>query len=434
MRKTFIALGLGASVALLGCTRPDVVPKSSGSVALSPDDALLFVADANHDVLTVIDLKTRAVLAQTPVGKSPERVAVAPNGDVYVTSKGARTVSRLSPDGRHVEVTATVGAEPVGLSLSRDGQELLVANSMSGTVSRLDAKTLGVKTELQVGGQPWSLSPLADGKTVYVTDFAGGSVKVLSLESGAVTSTVTLEQSPASECAWGIAPVREPAQATDVIVSPDGERAYVAHVQSRTGVLDSTHPTNTRMATSLAFAVAPALSTLDTATHMHKMEPSNGTMPMDPSAPQATGATDFPPAILTTNMTADCQNIGRPPGMDSPSSLVADALGEWIFVADHNSNAVAVVSSTRRQDDRFLDPQRGIAGLVRVGARPTGIAVAGDLKHAYVHNALDGTISMHRELERAAGRLGHHSLRHLGPRPPTWSAAAASSTRPSIRA
>jgi cytochrome c peroxidase len=173
-------------------------------------------------------------------------------------------------------------------------------------------------------------------------------------------------------------------------------------VQSRTGILDSTHPTQARMATSLAFAVAPGLSTIDTATHMHKMEPAQNNVMLDPSAPTANGPVDFPPAILTTNMTADCQNIGHPPGMDSPSSLVADALGEWIFVADHNSNAVAVVSSTRRQDDRYADPQRGIAGLVRVGARPTGIAVAGDLRHAYVHNALDGTISV---IENSGGKL-----------------------------
>jgi YVTN family beta-propeller protein len=369
---------------LLSCAPQRVVPKSSGSIAVSNDDALLFVADADHDTVTVIDTARREVVRQTRVGRQPERVLVTPSGDVYVTNRGSRSVSRLTREGALVEATGTVGAEPVGMALMPEGDRLLVANSMSGTVSILDARTLETRREVAVGGRPWALSITPDGQRVYVTDFADGAVKVVELERG-VLSTLTLEQPPQVECAWGNVPARTPAQAADVVVSPEGDRMYVAHVQSRTGAPEGFN-------TSLRLAVAPAMSTIDTATvAVERDQPAPSRF--EPLAEPAT-APAFPPALLSTNLDQSCTTIRGGTGMDAPSSLVVDALGEWIFVADHNSNAIAVVSSTRRLDERFRVPERGIADVVWVGARPTGIAVAGDLRTMWVHNALDYTVSV----------------------------------------
>jgi DNA-binding beta-propeller fold protein YncE len=94
------------------CKQSKVVPKSSGSVAVSRDDALLFVADAYHDRLTVIDTASKTVLRQTALAMGPERGPVAPSGAVSVTSRGARTVSRLTADGAAVLATATACTSP----------------------------------------------------------------------------------------------------------------------------------------------------------------------------------------------------------------------------------------------------------------------------------------------------------------------------------
>ena len=91
--------------------------------------------------------------------------------------------------------------------------------------------------------------------------------------------------------------------------------------------------------------------------------------------------------------------------MDAPSSLVIDATGDWLYVADHNSNALAIVSARGSQNPSFFDPERGIVDLVRVGARPTGIAVSGDLTRAYVHSAFDYEVAV-VERDANSGRLG----------------------------
>ncbi|MBL8920781.1 MAG: hypothetical protein JNJ54_18095 [Myxococcaceae bacterium] len=379
-------------VVLVACAEERSTPRSSGSLAISQDDALLFVADADHDAVVVIDTATRRVVRQTAVARQPERVLVAPDGALFVTSRGARTVSRLSAEGEAVLATATVGAEPVGLALTSDGKRLLVANSLSGSVSVLDATSLAPVRELTVGGQPWALALGAGDRQLYVTDFLSGSLRVVDLE-GPANQTLTLEQPPQAECVWGTAPLREPAQAADVVLSPDGARAFVAHVQSRTGV-------ERRVNGSLRLAVAPALSTIDTGTA--RVLRDSLTNETRFRADDTERRADFPPALLSTNLDESCQLVGGGNGMDAPSSLVIDGRGEWIFVADHNSNAVAVVSATGVVNSSFRDPQRGIADVVRVGAKPTGLAVAGDLKHAWVHNALDYTVSL---VQSRDGRL-----------------------------
>ncbi|MHB8877518.1 MAG: c-type cytochrome [Myxococcaceae bacterium] len=380
--KHQLALGV-ALVALVSCTsqQQGVPAKSSGSIGITHDDLLLYVADADHDRVTVVNARSREVVGHVPVGAHPERVLVGPDDAVYVSNRGSRSVTRLAPGSTQVESTGTVGAEPVGMALSPDGQRLYVANSMSGTVSVLDPKTLQAQAELKVGGEPYSLAVLPDGKSAYITDFSGGNLQVLDLRTGTITSRVNLAQPPGAECRFGTAPPRTPAQPADVVVSPDGERAYVAHVQSRTG--------SGGVQTSMALAVAPALSTVGTHRNALMQEPVGDE-----------AEADFPASILATNLDQTCQNVDRGAGMDAPSSLVVDGSGEWIFVADHNSNAVAVVSAVRHHSGEYRVPERGIYDVVRVGARPTGIAVTGDLRTAYVHNALDYTISVVENRDR----------------------------------
>ncbi|MBS1153427.1 MAG: hypothetical protein H6Q89_5125, partial [Myxococcaceae bacterium] len=350
-----------------------------GSLAVSRDDALLYVADADHDRLTLIDSKTGFVVRHVPVGRHPERVAVGPDGTVFVTNRGSRTVTQLTRDGM-VQATVEVGAAPIGLSVSRDGKRLFVANSTSGTVSELDTQPLAVRRTIEVGGTPWALAVHPDGQQLFVSDFLEGQLKIVPLTGGRIEAA-RLEQPAGAWCQGSRSPARQPAQAADVILSPEGDRVFVAHVQSRT--------TNTG---SLAFAVAPALSTVDSRSRQALLEQPTGGL----DAPEP----DFPATLLATQLDEQCAPRGG--GLDAPSSLVIDGLGEWIFVADHNSNAVAVVSATRRVDERFASPERGIYGVVRVGARPTGIAVAGDVKSAWVHNSLDYTVS---KIELREGRL-----------------------------
>jgi len=383
MKKTaLMTVGALLGVSLAGCpAEKSYLPRSSGSLGLTSDDATLYVADPDHNQVNVISTKTMETIAQIPVGLAPERILIGPDNTVYVSNRGDRSVMRIAAGSFEVSATQQVGGEPVGMSLSPQGH-LLVANSSSGSVSVLDGVTLALSEEIQVGGTPWAVSAM-DGKA-YVTDLLSSRVVVVDTDNGRVEDEMDIAHEQSENCWWGSAPARTPNEPADIVLSPEGDRAYVAHVLARTGT-DGFGNLN------LNLAVAPAVSTVNTSRNQIL---SASKSIDDPSR-------DYPGQMLASSDDETCAAVNQN-SMDAPSSLVVDSTGEWLYVADHNSNALAIVSARGRQWPSFTDPERGIVDLVRVGARPTGLAVRGDLSAAYVHNAFDYSISV---VERVGDRL-----------------------------
>src|SRR5215831_14927728 len=73
-------------------------PYSSQPLAMSADDSLLLVANPDNNTVTLFDLKNgNALLAEIPVGKEPNGVALSPDGSHgYVANTVDGTVSVLN--------------------------------------------------------------------------------------------------------------------------------------------------------------------------------------------------------------------------------------------------------------------------------------------------------------------------------------------------
>src|SRR5579871_5194009 len=106
-------------------------PTSAGSIALSSDDALVYVADADRNVLTVVDAASSQKIADVPVGAAPARVLVGPDDLIYVSNRMGRSVSVIRRGSWSELDRIPVGIEPVGLALSADNAMLYVVNSAS---------------------------------------------------------------------------------------------------------------------------------------------------------------------------------------------------------------------------------------------------------------------------------------------------------------
>jgi DNA-binding beta-propeller fold protein YncE len=121
-------------------------------VAVSPDGRLLYVTtegpygrDGRLWVIDAVRVErgdiTHAVLASTPAGCAPVRVALAPEGtEVWVTAQQSNALlafnakSLLVHPATALQVVIPVGSEPVGLALVDHGRRALVANSNRGIV------------------------------------------------------------------------------------------------------------------------------------------------------------------------------------------------------------------------------------------------------------------------------------------------------------
>lgn len=381
--RSLMLLALAAACAESQDPVPGYV-SSSGSLTLSRDDARVYVADADHRALFVLDAKQGTEVARIDLGAQPAEVLRGPGGAVYVSLRGGRSVARV--EDTRIVAQGTTGAEPVGMALSPDAKRLYVANMSSRSLSVLDAGTLArIRPDIPIGQAPRAVAALPSGR-VFVGDFLAGSVSEVDPESGEVPSTVEFIVPAVAECGGG--DERSPSQVTAVALAPKGDRLYAVHVQSRL------EPQRTRWGgdVSLAQAVAPAIATVELKSGRQLLDPRPFQDCFDECDPP-----DFPPPLLVTS-------CAPPPGMDAPSAMVVDPSGAWLFVADHNSNALAVVSATRLQEESFRFPERGLADVVPIGARPTGLALSGDQGAIYVHAAFDYTVAVVRAVDSGASR------------------------------
>jgi cytochrome c553 len=165
----------------------------------------------------------------------------------------------------------------------------------------------------------------------------------------------------------------------DAVVSPEG-RLYLAHVQVKadpasTDVPGAYYGSDFSSGVSVP-VVAEAVTTFDTETDTVVPQPNI-------ASPVNQQGEVVPPALFVAE--------GQP--MATPAAAALDPTGSWLFIANQNTDNVVVVSVRGRRSPTSV---QGIFAQVKVGAGPKGIALSPDGRTAYVHNALDYTVSVLR--------------------------------------
>jgi DNA-binding beta-propeller fold protein YncE len=425
------ALAALISLALVGCPGSQgsapMRGSADGTLALSVDGSLLFAVNPDVPKLAIIDTSSQTLLTSLTVGQNPSRVLVGPGDMVYVANRGSRSVSVLKrgTDGSFTQ-TALVdtGAEPIGLALSADGRTLYVACSAQGSVQAFDlgASIKPVSTWVsQLGDLPRTVAVLPDGR-LYVGHFLSAQVDILDPSSGALlnslssqvgvdpTLTVIGGVEPMGELAAGSAPsvTFRPTGLESILIAPDGVRAYLLHRRDRNGII----ATDGSGSNSTTPVVTPAITTIEL----------EGDKVLDETQ---TTRRDFPPAVVfpDNRMTSTVVGPGGEPpqfrgtgggtgggggggsygggvtilGVDGsgwtqgPSAAVEDARGNYLFIANRNTNNVTVLPTSRRSG---IDAPGGIIHVVAVGDGPSGLALSPDNKTLYVHNQIDDSVSV----------------------------------------
>lgn len=426
---------------------------ASGSVAVSRDDSLVYAVDADLDTLFVAKASDAKVVAEVKVGKSPEKVLVAPDDTIYVANRFGRSVSVVRKGEATVAATIDVGIEPVGLAISADGKTLYVVNSSSradldvGTVMAFDTASRELKWETPVGPEPRGITLLANGKAM-VTLFKSGDVVTLDAKKGTLDATSSDLFRELNKTALGIgsagvpAPLPRPIDTTGpqtrraramsaIVANPSGTQVYTAALLSTDTVLN-TRPTEGFGGGSAGggpaggFGAGPGRP---------------GSSASGYGAPGACGNTGAvaAPALLTFDengkaLVDDVQACSfsiqeRPPMMlgsptpgepvQGPTAIATDPSGAFLFIANRESNNVSIIPTTGTATNSRTDFDKRFTGaapttgqqVVRVGAGPTGIAVSHDGKTAWVFNAFDHSLS---KLESQAGTVRAASVTTLG--------------------
>ncbi len=225
-------------------------PKHSTNVVYEgigsdPANHRVWVANADHDSVSVIRLGDGQLLAEISVGLRPTSLALAGDGLVYVVNKDAASVSLIDPDTLAVVDTFTGfarGSLPHGIVFDSVSAAPIGVVTLEGTgqVARVNFSNDSVQLE-DVGPTPRELSINADGTKVYVSRFitapvpnestrtlgtgGGGEVWVLDGTTLALQNTIVMPYNDVVDDVFAARGI--PNYLVAPVISPSGAFAFV---------------------------------------------------------------------------------------------------------------------------------------------------------------------------------------------------------------
>jgi YVTN family beta-propeller protein len=158
-----------------------------------------YVSIESGDV-AVYDATSGSHLGNIAVGGSPGHITLTPDGAVAYVSLPANGAVAIvdAPAGRLV-ATVPTAAGAAGSALTRDGRQLLVANSAANNVTIVDLASRQPAGTIAVGTGPQDVAVSPDGSPyAYVANTGADTVSVIDLSRRTVSKTLRVGQGPIS--------------------------------------------------------------------------------------------------------------------------------------------------------------------------------------------------------------------------------------------
>jgi YVTN family beta-propeller protein len=349
-------------------SRPPAPTLASTCISVSSDGSQLLATNPDSDSVAVVDTASYDLIAEIPVGTSPDHLALSPDGKrAFISNRGSDDISIVDLDALAVTDTITAGDRPAGLAISADGKRLAVALSGEDRVVILNPADLSVEETFEVDDRPYGLAFTPDGHHILASHLLSGQVSVITYPSYQLY--LPMISSP------GGADRADLLRSEDVKWLSASRSALIFPVQTI-----STWPN-----------VAPAASVLPNSAGTRAYLPQ--TMANGLGFNMQFDTTVFPKisVINLTNYTHQTSEHISLPETVQPVGL------PWAVALTKNESELWVVNSASN-DVSVVDISnpslpKGRANIA-VGANPRGIALSPDGAYAYVNNTLDGTISV----------------------------------------
>ena len=339
------AIGGGPAAAVVATV---TVGRHPRDIALSADEAFVYVANTDSGTLSVLATTTLSVNT-VPIGGRPSAVALLPDGGTYtVADSAARTVVLANRS------FTPVGGTPAGIAVT--GDRAYVTDDEAHTLDVLD---LGVdpptrvsQLALGVDTFPTAVVVTADGRTALVTRRAADDVAVIDLnvDPPTITATVPVVSVPAN-----------------IAITPDDRRAFVVG-----------RGTNGVTVLDLTTSPPTVVTTLDVEAPSDVAVSPDGarafvTQTIARENVTVVDCTTDPPQVITALAS----------GGIAPSAVAVTPDARWVLVVNTDPGNVTVLNNT-------TDPPSWRDLSFAIGQRGWDIAISPDGRRAYVAcNTLD---------------------------------------------
>lgn len=309
------------------------------------------VVSVNEDNDTVTAISANAPygkLWETKVAERPRTVAVAPNGNLWVTAQDGDVISVLSPTGSRLsDIPLPRASQPYGVAFPPNGEAAYVTLQATGELLMLDPVNGDIWDRVTVGHSARGIAIDADSDVALVTRFISPQThaEVIEVDIGSMTINDTINLAKDTTTIDG--PDRSrgvPNYLNSVTISPDGRTAWVPSNKTNVdrGAFNENQPI------TFETTVRAILSQIDLQTGQ-----------------------EIPANQL------DMDNRAQ------PKAVAFSALGDYTYTAIEGQNSVEIRDAYSRNR---------VNELVEVGQAPIGLARAGD--KLFVHGFLSRSISV----------------------------------------
>lgn len=195
------------------CARPR-------GITFNRDRTALFVGCGDDDTIGLYDIATFELKRRYRGIPDPETFDLHPDGQhLYISNEDDSEASVLDTETGEIVAHYSTGEEPEGVLITSDGRFAFVASEAANLVHVIDVQAKTVLKSIIVDTRPRRFALTPDEKQLWVSAELSGVVNIIDLATLEVVATVPFL--PKGMRKEQVTPV-------DVVITADGERAYVA--------------------------------------------------------------------------------------------------------------------------------------------------------------------------------------------------------------
>ena len=304
----------------------------------------------------------------TPVFNSGS-IALSSDGRTLITANMLNnTMSIVLPREAQRAAEIPVGFDPRSVAFTRDDTSALVVNRGDGSLSIIDMAEGSLSDTFAIGVLPYAVVT-DNNQTAYVSVQGEDVIVEIAIDSGEILSRIDVPSSPAGMALWG-------------------DFLYITHLWS--GDLTLIYTPQMQVVRSVSTGADTTLSqsiTINPQTGFaylpqSRSYTSNTTPTFDSMVFPIVNVIDLSDFGLLRQSRITLDTADRPVNM--PFGVAVDDARDRLFVANAGSNDVSVID---------LNSDLRLAHI-SVDANPRSVRLSRDGSLVYVHNALDGTVTI----------------------------------------
>ena len=205
-------------------------------LAASPDGGTVYLTCATAQRVMAVgregtvrsSWRIETAKTEKPIAVNPTGIAVAPDGDVWVTcGVQCGELHRYGKDGKLLK-SVSVGHSPRAPVISPDGRMVYVLNRFAAQIVAVDVKKMAVVKTWRALREPFAAALGLEGRYIFVANMLPYGVATNEIVSAAVTAVDvkngTVRHLPLPNGSTGV---------RGLCASPDGRSIYVTHTMGR---------------------------------------------------------------------------------------------------------------------------------------------------------------------------------------------------------